>query len=44
MKVYKNLFQQIVSSENLFAAWDKFRVDKRHKKDVQAFEFKSLSQ
>lgn len=40
MKVYKNLFQQIVSSENLFAAWDKFRVDKRHKKDVQAFEFK----
>jgi len=40
MKVYKNLFQQIVSSENLFAAWDEFRVDKRHKKDVQAFEFK----
>lgn len=40
MKVYKNLFQQIVSSENLFAAWDKFRVDKRHKKDVQVFEFK----
>lgn len=40
MKVYKNLFQQIVSSENLFAAWDEFRVDKRHKRDVQAFEFK----
>lgn len=40
MKIYKNLFQQIVSSENLFAAWDKFRVDKRHKKDVQVFEFK----
>lgn len=40
MKVYKNLFQQIVSSENFFAAWDEFRVDKRRKKDVQAFEFK----
>lgn len=40
MKVYKNLFQQIVSSENLFASWDEFRPNKRHKKDVQAFEFK----
>jgi RNA-directed DNA polymerase len=39
MKIYKNLFQQIVSLENLFAAWDEFRVDKRRKKDVQAFEF-----
>lgn len=40
MRVYKNLFQQIVSSENLFASWDEFRINKRHKKDVQAFEFK----
>ena len=40
MKIYKDLFQQIASSENLFAAWDEFRVDKRHKKDVQEFEFK----
>lgn len=40
MKIYKTLFQQIVSSENLFAAWDEFRVDKRHKNDVQTFEFR----
>jgi len=40
MKVYNNLFQHIVSLENLFVAWDEFRIDKRHKKDVQEFEFK----
>ena len=25
--------------ENLFTAWEEFKVDKRHKEDVQAFEF-----
>jgi len=39
MKIYKNLFSQITSLENLFTAWDEFKKDKRHKKDVQAFEF-----
>ncbi|WKZ27011.1 MAG: reverse transcriptase/maturase family protein [Candidatus Paceibacterota bacterium] len=39
MKVYKNLFQQIVSLENLFTAWEEFRADKRHKEDVQELEF-----
>lgn len=39
MKIYKKLFEQITSLENLFAAWDEFKKGKRHKKDVQAFEF-----
>ena len=40
MKIYKNLFEQIISPENLFTAWDKFKKDKRNKRDVQAFEFR----
>ena len=40
MKIYKNLFKQIASLENLFAAWDNFKKDKRGKLDVQAFEFR----
>jgi retron-type reverse transcriptase len=39
MKVYKNLFSQITSLENLFAAWDEFKKDKQYKKDVMSFEF-----
>lgn len=39
MKVYKNLFKLIISSENLFLAWDKFKKGKRNKKDVQLFEW-----
>lgn len=39
MKVYKKLFEKIISLENLFAAWDKFKSDKRSKRDVQAFEW-----
>lgn len=39
MKIYKDLFLQIASLENLFAAWEEFRAGKRHKADVQAFEF-----
>lgn len=39
MKIYKNVFEKIISLENLFSAWDKFSSDKRKKKDVQRFEF-----
>jgi len=38
MKIYKNIFQQIISSENLLHAWDKFKMGKRNKLDVIAFE------
>lgn len=40
MKVYKNVFDQIASSENLFAAWDAFKSNKRNRRDVQAFELR----
>jgi len=39
MKIYKNLFDEIISAENLFSAWDKFRNGKRKKKDVRLFEW-----
>jgi len=39
MKNYKNVFQKIISLENLFSAWDKFKSDKRNKSDVQRFEW-----
>ncbi len=37
MKVYRNLFELITSTENLFGAWDTFKRDKRNKPDVEAF-------
>lgn len=40
MKVYKNLFERIVSAENLFLAWDSFKRDKRNKPDVRKFEWR----
>ena len=40
MKVYKNLFEKIISLENLFSAWDTFKNDKRNRYDVQQFEWK----
>ena len=40
MKIYKNLFEQIISSENLFSAWDAFKSDKRKKADVMKFEWR----
>jgi len=43
MKIYKELFNQITSLENIVAAWEEFRSDKGKKADVQAFEF-SLEQ
>lgn len=39
MKVYKNLFEQIISVEHLFSSWDAFKSDKRNKRDVLAFEW-----
>jgi retron-type reverse transcriptase len=38
MKVYSNLFNKIISPENLFAAWDEFRSDKWKKPGVMRFE------
>lgn len=40
MKIYNNLFDKIISLENLFSAWDAFRSDKGGKVDVQRFEFR----
>ena len=39
MKIFKDLFNDIISAENLFSAWDKFRNGKRNKKDVRLFEW-----
>ncbi|TSC55833.1 MAG: RNA-directed DNA polymerase [Parcubacteria group bacterium Greene0416_39] len=39
MKIYKNLFEQIISPEPLFSAWDVFKQDKRKRPDVQRFEW-----
>lgn len=39
MKIYKDLFNKLVSTENLLEAWDNFKKGKRKKSDVQAFEF-----
>ncbi|NQU82421.1 MAG: RNA-dependent DNA polymerase [Parcubacteria group bacterium] len=38
MKIYKNIFPQIISLENLFSAWNNFRKGKQKKLDVQKFE------
>lgn len=38
MKVYKDLYKQIISLENLFLAWDGFRHGKSGKPDVMRFE------
>lgn len=38
MKIYKNVFEKIISLENLFAAWEAFKSDKRNRFDVQTFE------
>jgi retron-type reverse transcriptase len=39
MKVYKNLFEQIINPENLFISWERFKKGKRNKPDVAQFEF-----
>ena len=38
MKTYRDLFERIISPENLFAAWETFKKDKRNKPDVMEFE------
>ncbi len=38
MKISKNLFDEIISHEQLFEAWRVFRKEKRKRKDVQEFE------
>ena len=38
MKVYKNLYNRIISTVNLFEAWNIFKRDKRNRQDVEAFE------
>jgi RNA-directed DNA polymerase len=38
MKVYKDLYKRINSTENLFAAWNIFKRDKRNRPDIEAFE------
>ncbi|MFA5000764.1 MAG: reverse transcriptase/maturase family protein [Candidatus Paceibacterota bacterium] len=43
MRVYNNLFDQIVNLENLFQAWEEFKRGKQKKPDVLAFE-KNLEQ
>jgi len=40
MKIHENIFESIVSIENLFLAWEKFRKGKRSRKDVQDFEWR----
>ena len=37
--IHRDLFGQIVSLENLFAAWHEFRRGKKKKRDIQEFEF-----
>lgn len=39
MKIIKNLYNEIISTENLFLAWEEFSRGKRSKGDVQEFEF-----
>ncbi|MBU1091660.1 reverse transcriptase/maturase family protein [Patescibacteria group bacterium] len=38
MKIYTNIFEKIISLENLFSAWEEFKKDKQKKLDVQEFE------
>ncbi len=40
MNNYNNVFEKIISLENLFLAWDSFKKGKLGKKDVQKFEWK----
>ena len=39
MKIYCDLFERIISPENLFEAWATFKSDKRSKADVREFEW-----
>jgi len=39
MKFYSNVFEKIISLENLFTAFDEFKKDKQNKSDVLFFEW-----
>ncbi len=39
MKTYHNIFREIISLENLLAAWEEFERGKKSKPDVMAFSF-----
>lgn len=39
MKVYRNVFEKIISLENLFLAWDNFKRGKRRRTDILRFEW-----
>lgn len=39
MKVVNDIFERIISRENLFSAWDAFHRDKQRKPDVMRFEW-----
>lgn len=39
MKVFDGIFNQIISTESLFSAWDTFKQDKQQKPDVLRFEW-----
>jgi len=39
MKFYTNIFEKIISTENLFLAWDEFKKDKLTKPDILSFEW-----
>jgi RNA-directed DNA polymerase len=39
MKIYRHIFDELISLENLFAAWDQFRRGKRQRWEVMEFEF-----
>lgn len=38
MRIYTNLFDKLITPENLFFAWEEFRRDKKKKEDVLLFE------
>ena len=38
MKIYKDLFNNIISAENLFLAWDEFKKGKINPEDDISFE------
>jgi retron-type reverse transcriptase len=39
MKFYTNIFEQVISTENLFLSWNEFKKGKLKKKDVLEFEW-----
>ncbi|MBI2454081.1 MAG: group II intron reverse transcriptase domain-containing protein [Parcubacteria group bacterium] len=39
MKIYKNIFTDLISPQNLFRAWAEFKKGKTRRKDVILFEF-----